>query len=394
MIAVFPANDREQTIRLRRFFMAAALYGIWIAFGVAGHLTGLIAVAGDTLAWFCAGVALTTAAFYLLIRSGLNRRLPDPSMTFLQCVVGLTWLIAFMHVVPPLRELLLSVYVVVVMFGIFGMRRREFFSLSFIAFLGYLAVIGLDYLVRPEAIDLGAETLRAAVLGSVLIWVSFFGSHVSALRRRLRLGNRQLHTMVEEMTRLAERDHLTQAFNRRYVVDKLEQYRAAADRYGQPFSIAILDIDHFKRVNDEHGHLTGDTVLSQFADCVKTELRRMDEVAPAPDRRSLGRYGGEEFILMLPHTRLEDALNCAERVRETISAHDFRNGIEITVSIGVAEYRRGESIEDLLRRADEALYHAKGDGRDRVETMMAAGDTGEVVSLSEYQREMSTAARE
>src|SRR5690606_39457410 len=132
-------------------------------------------------------------------------------------------------------------------------------------------------------------------------------------------------------------------------------------RTGAPFAIALIDIDRFKSINDSHGHLVGDQLLRAFARRVSERLREVD---------LLGRYGGEEFILLLVGTRLAGAVRLAERLREDVAAANWDEvlpGLRLTMSAGVAEYRPGESLEALLERADNALYAAKRGGRNRVE---------------------------
>ena len=389
---VFP-DDPNQSLRLKRFFLSAALYSIWVTMAVAGAAAGLIPIDAATVTGLMVGVAVTIVGFYALLRSGLNLRLKDPSLTFLQCVVGLTWLLAFMYFTPSLRDLTLSIYVTVILFGIFQLRTMEFFALSLIAFSGYMAVVGLNSVLRPENFDFWQEALRAGVLGSVLVWCAFFGAHVSTLRFKLRHRNEELQAVVKEVSRLAERDELTQAFNRRYVIKQLEKLKIGCDTSGGIFSVAILDIDHFKLVNDRFGHLAGDSVLCDFSARIRAELRAMDKLSPTGRSRSgeLGRYGGEEFILIMPDTDRQGGYECAERIRERVGARPFVESVAVTVSGGVAEYRAGESTEDLLRRADRSLYRAKQLGRNMVITGDKAPSSlpGNLVVLAEVTKEHS-----
>jgi diguanylate cyclase (GGDEF)-like protein len=176
----------------------------------------------------------------------------------------------------------------------------------------------------------------------------------------------RLQQEVERVTRNAERDHLTKSFNRQYIMDALLREKARADRTGRAFSICIFDLDRFKSLNDSHGHLAGDRVLTAFANRARRALRSMDALNPTRFRRALGRLGGEEFIAVLPGTEIDGALRCAERVREAVARAPVDRDLAVTVSAGVAEYRRGESVAELLTRADQAMYAAKRSGRNRV----------------------------
>ena len=145
------------------------------------------------------------------------------------------------------------------------------------------------------------------------------------------------------------------------MLDALARERSRAERLREPFSICLLDIDHFKSVNDTLGHAAGDAVLHELPSVAGQGLRGVDV---------FGRFGGEEFLLVLPGTDLEGARLVAERVRAAIEAAQFPGvpaGRRITVTLGVAERAAGEDIRTLLKRADRALYAGKGAGRNRVE---------------------------
>ena len=164
----------------------------------------------------------------------------------------------------------------------------------------------------------------------------------------------------EEFELLATRDALTGALTRRAVLQAGEDEFARWLRYGQPLSLLLLDIDHFKQVNDRHGHLIGDRVLAEAVAAMREEMRLNDR---------LGRYGGEEFVILLPSTAPVAARASAERIRAALAAHEPAPGIPpCSASIGVAWTQAGDvGLDALLARADEALYRAKANGRNRVE---------------------------
>ncbi len=156
-------------------------------------------------------------------------------------------------------------------------------------------------------------------------------------------------------------DELTGVYNRRYLVEQLGGRFAEAKRYNAPFSIGLVDIDHFKKVNDTHGHLVGDQVLAETAGLIRRQMRKEDILA---------RYGGEEFALMLPHTDRLGAAILAERVREAVEEHSYvvpSATIAITVSMGLASFPLDvvENDFELLKLTDKRLYQAKTDGRNQ-----------------------------
>jgi diguanylate cyclase (GGDEF)-like protein len=173
-------------------------------------------------------------------------------------------------------------------------------------------------------------------------------------------GFDKLEQALAMINELAIRDELTGAHNRRHLMGLIDGEKERSDRNGRTFCLCLLDIDFFKRINDTYGHSAGDTVLREFAHTVQRLVRATD---------TFGRYGGEEFMLMLPETRAEDAMGLAERVRaavEQLRCVEGGSEITLTVSIGVTEYHAGEVVGLTVGRADEALYLAKSTGRNRV----------------------------
>lgn len=169
--------------------------------------------------------------------------------------------------------------------------------------------------------------------------------------------------LAGELERLANTDGLTGVFNRRFLVGRLGEAVARAKRYHRQFCLMLIDLDHFKQVNDSHGHLKGDEVLQQSAQMIRQTVRLADMLA---------RYGGEEFCVLLPETELDKARLLAERIRRRLEAHHYRDGrgepFRVTCSIGLAGWREGmDRPETLLQAADEALYQAKAAGRNRVQ---------------------------
>jgi two-component system cell cycle response regulator len=182
---------------------------------------------------------------------------------------------------------------------------------------------------------------------------------VAALEKAYDLENAVMGQ--EQMRHLAETDALTNCFNRRALMEKLEQEMDRAARYATMLTGMMIDIDNFKQINDTHGHLVGDRVLKQLANLLKREQRSVDIVA---------RYGGEEFVVLLPETTAAESRNFAERILRRVATHDFGEAgrpVRVTISIGIASYpdERVSDGESLLRLADSHLYRAKSDGRNR-----------------------------
>jgi len=188
----------------------------------------------------------------------------------------------------------------------------------------------------------------------------------SRLQTRMKVSSedlKQLHKEFETSQKEARTDSLTGLINRRGLEKRLEIERIRARQNNSPFSVVMLDIDHFKAVNDTFGHLVGDSLLKGFADILSNLVRRNDLAA---------RYGGEEFLVLLPETNVEGAYAVSEKTRTILlkkewAIKDSRKRIgQIKASMGIAQYKLGETGNEVITRADEAMYHAKNTGRDRI----------------------------
>ncbi len=189
------------------------------------------------------------------------------------------------------------------------------------------------------------------------------------LRARIKVGERivRIHEELAKAHEIlkfeASYDSALRIWNRRAIMDMLSKELKRAKRSQTPLSIFLADFDFFKRVNDSYGHLVGDKVLREASERMSNELRESDY---------LGRYGGEELLGVLPSCSSDGAREVAERVRQTIGNEPLADDVEMTVSIGVSQWRSGQEIDDLLRDADVALYRAKNNGRNRVEVENAS----------------------
>lgn len=190
------------------------------------------------------------------------------------------------------------------------------------------------------------------VLGSIYMLIVFFSVRLENQQRRIKAQNM-------ELSRLSITDTLTGALNRLGIQARMDELISAAQRFHHPLSVLMLDLDHFKAINDQHGHPVGDEVLQQFVGILRTNVRGSDVV---------GRWGGEEFLIITPHLSLKNARQLAEKLRRAVEQARFAHDLEITASIGVAQFSPGNPVGELIERADRALYQAKENGRNRVVT--------------------------
>ena len=340
---LFPHDDAEQRLRLQRYMVAAATSLMFVFLLALCFMEGALSAGPFAVATLATLAAI--AVFYFLFRSGLNQHARDRSLTVPMMLCATCAVTYALYYVGSARPVFLLMYPVILFFGVFRLTTRTLLSVTAVALTGYALVILLlqasNGIARPHI-----EMLQWAVLATVLMWFSFMGGYVN-----------HLHSRLKE----SEYDQLTGIYTRRRILEVLEHEKIRCDRGAEPLCIGMLDIDRFKHVNDNFGHAVGDEVLRRSAAVAQKELRAID---------FMGRYGGEEFLLVLTQTDIDGARECGERVR----GHTERNAIQlsgkerhVTVSIGVAQYRPGESVRELLERADAALYRAKAGGRNRIE---------------------------
>ena len=351
--SIFPKDNPQQAHRLKRYFIAVLTSLLVLYFMGAVHILGYMELRG--LQWCATAMILCFAVFYAVFRSGLNLRFRDPSLTSAQmlCAFIVTTIAAY-YTQNEARGVFLPVLLMCFYFGIYRLDTSQMTTLALVSIACYGIMVWMLYLFRSSALDLQLEILRLWILSVVLLWFALMSGHVSRLRK-------QLADSKSAIEALLERDDLTSVGNRRYLTHRLGQEKSRSDRSGTTFCLAMLDLDLFKEVNDSYGHQTGDTVLKVFAQVAQEGLRKIDY---------FGRYGGEEFMLIMSETGIDGAQIKAERLRSNVELARFAGvspNLAQTVSIGVAEYRRGESIEQIQQRADRAMYRAKSNGRNRVE---------------------------
>lgn len=297
---------------------------------------------------------------FVLILTGVNQRFKDKGVTLIQITWVTIVIMVTIYFIYEVRMLYLMLYLMVMLFAAFRLRLDGFLLITVIAIFGYGSVILLLSSNYPDMIDLKIEIIQWLVFAFTLVGFSLVGSDLSTLRQALRSRNIALKAALDKLNEIAITDELTGIFNRRHITNVLNYQKSMADRGDYVFVVCYADLDHFKKVNDRFGHSTGDIVLQKFAVLTKDVIRDVDYVA---------RFGGEEFLLILVKTSLPEAVVVSERICKSIGKFSFGDlspDLHMTVSIGVAEYQSGELIEDLLNRADAALYRAKESGRNRV----------------------------
>ena len=299
-------------------------------------------------------------AFYSVIRSGLSARWSDPELSLPQLAWASIAAMAAYVAIPDMRPSVLQALCLIQIFGMVTLRPRASLLASGISFA--LALVALGVVGRYESMPTVAwhtEVFKMALACFVLARLGRMSYRISRVRQQVVRDHAALSRAIEQVRDLAVRDALTGLHNRRHLMERLERERHRAEHLGQTFCVALIDLDHFKRVNDTHGHAVGDDVLRGVANVLRSCMRESDV---------LGRWGGEEFIILMPDTQTHEGLIALNRLRRQLAQSPPAGNLpllRVTLSAGVAAHRAGDSLEHLIERADRALYTAKDAGRDR-----------------------------
>jgi len=343
-----------------RMSMAAVASFLMLA---CAALLNFLALAGlarpDGVRWWTLVTVTVLVTVLVLIRSGWSRRLRDPALTQFQIRYALACNAVGYVILGEARGITPVILSLILMFGIFGMSIRQMTINMLFALTSFGAAIAVVFWLGLAG-NPWLEMAYAVMIFLVLVGSTFIAMRMQHIRRRLTQQKQALTVALEQIGHLATHDELTGLINRRRMAELMEAERQRCQRGRRPLVLALLDLDHFKLVNDQHGHAAGDEVLRAFAACVQGVLRSTDVLA---------RWGGEEFMLMLYDADARGATELLERVRASVEAMEIDAGgslIRVTVSIGQALGEPGEPVERTLERADQALYRAKERGRNQV----------------------------
>ena len=324
-------------------------------YSYAGTITIAVSVA-----YLMCGITATATGLYLS-EINFNDRFKDQYLTVPQTIVGMTIQLGAIYLAPEVGFYFIFILFIVLSFGALLMNARETATVWTYSTIGLTALLLMTD--KAVAMPMATWTERALVLVCAVTALgrcASTGLYGSTMRETLyKRGNelKAAHARIEE---LAQVDELTGLLNRRYIMKTLNEEMARAQRFGGACSVAIIDLDFFKRINDQYGHPIGDEVLRTFAITLFANLRAVDK---------LGRYGGEEFLMILPDTAKDQALRTLDRLRSIASEVDWAaisRVMNVTMSAGISEVRKEDSAADILARADAALYNAKDAGRNRV----------------------------
>ena len=310
--------------------------------------------------YFLSGIGLVSV-FVVLSEANFNDRFEDHYLTIFQVGGHVALQLCFLLAAPEIGFAFLSVVFLIFGFGALRMTSRQAIISWTLTMIG-LAPIFL-FSSTPIGLPITTQTERVAAMLSFVLTIgqcAFVGLYGSTMRKMLYDRSFELKAAYKRIEELAELDELTGASNRRCIMRMLEEEIARGTRSGSPCSIALIDLDWFKRINDAYGHPTGDEVLRTFSITMFANIRSVDR---------FGRYGGEEFLLVLPDMGADNATRALDRLRAIIAELDwsaFSPDMKVTISAGVTTLKPEETPDTFLARADGALYAAKTRGRNRI----------------------------
>ncbi len=355
---LIPGDRRQRAIIMRHLL------------GVANCLAGLAAlnygaIRGVVDPVACAWLTWTALAAIvggsILLRTGLNRHFADPSLVAAHIIFAEVFLAWGYYLGGPCRTMGMMLLFVVLLTNVFASTTKVVLATSISAVLSFGAVMArIAWEERELPHGPQVQGVNFCILLIVLASLYLLMQHLIHIRATLSQRKKELVAALARIQELATRDELTQLFNRRHMQDLLDAEQARCARNGRPFSLAVVDVDHFKCINDSHGHGMGDQALKSVAALLTAGVRELDVVA---------RWGGEEFLLMFPDTDSATAGVVLQRVLAGLGDSvvcPSMPQLRVTFSAGVAQCEAGDDTDHTIERADAALYEAKRTGRNRV----------------------------
>jgi diguanylate cyclase len=352
------STDPVQRVRLSQAVLALVLMGVGVLAMNYFAAVGL-ASAGAVALW-SAATLLGMLLFFVLIRSGVSRRWAEPSLTVPQMVFALVSGAVAYTLLGPARGAVFPVVMVVLMFGLFVVSPRQMRWLSVFAVLLFGSVMALMAVSQPRQYPLVVEVGHFLLIAVMMPAMSLLAGRLSRMRHRSRQQRAELAQALARLRENTTRDELTGLINRRHMHALLAQEHQRCIRSGQSFCLAVMDVDGFKPVNEQHGYAVGDAVLAALAQEALRQVRVSDV---------LSRWGGEEFLLMMSDTRAALARGGLERLQSRLSALRILHGsatVGVTLSAGLAEHIAGEPVDRTLERAIAALADAKAQGQGKL----------------------------
>jgi diguanylate cyclase (GGDEF)-like protein len=300
--------------------------------------------------------------FYFMIRNASRLGIPNWHLAFMQAIFAVIYDLLLYGALKNTHAAILIGMPVIFVFCAFALRPRQTIALALVAVTGLAIACGL--MVGVGDADVKSEIINFALTTIGIVSVTVVTGDLSKLRSRLKAQKQQLELALVRIETVARTDELTMLANRRHMTELLDVEERDDDGQ-QTACVALMDIDYFKRINDKLGHAGGDAVLKAFAEACRQVVR---------DEDTLARWGGEEFLLLMPGVGIQEARAIVQRILHHVRATTFafrEHRLAVTFSAGVVERQPGEKMGMAVMRADAAMYGAKSAGRNRILTGVA-----------------------
>lgn len=333
----------------------------WPCYAFADLILCLAAVLGYLEPWR-AGVQVAyhmvgLTVFFMLLRSGRFEDRPEPTLAYPQVLFGCSAVILSYALDHAASASALQMLPLILVFDLQRLTMRQLVTAMVGTPAVLCAILGVTWLVAPESIQGRRELLDLLAASILLPALGIIAKDVRDLRQRQLDQRIELQRTLKQLQDLSIHDSLTTLYNRQHMLGLLDNEIKRQKRNGRPFSLAILDIDQFKQVNDRFGHAVGDKVLTAFAQLANQTIGAAD---------TLARWGGEEFLLLMPEHSPQEGLRTLESLREAVSKHDWgqiREGLVVSYSAGITQQRAKDELKDALERADRGLRLANQQGK-------------------------------
>ena len=355
-LATARSTNHARSVRQRAILRAAAGFMIPFIAGIpfVGH-GGLISVTWGELLFAFSAVLGVWGLLWCVVSLGWDRWLRfDPHFLLVPSAAAAILMWLFIYIGPEIRMGVLQGWYIVLLFGAGWLSLKEILALNTFMAGGYLGTLGV-------LATLGEPISWPFEIGLVILPFLLFTYFYATVLERLRRDRLEMKTLRNRLSYFALTDPLTDLPNRRHFDDHLQQHSALCSRMGTTYTVGLIDVDHFKEINDNLGHEVGDRVLVELAEIVRGALRQSDLAA---------RLGGDEFAILMAETNVAEAGIVLDRILREVAGHRFSatglRGAQVTVSIGATECEGDEAPNEVLRRADAELYTAKREGRNRL----------------------------
>jgi diguanylate cyclase (GGDEF)-like protein len=353
------SDDPIRAEALKLCLLAASVYLAWfILLPTLAVPQGLLTQELATV--FMVHEAISILLFYPLVRSGLTRHLRDPALVVPQIVWASLAVVLFYVLTPASRAISLQTLSLILVFGFMSLSARAAIWTGGFMVLMLLGLLLISVVLPLPQFEIRQQTLTLVTTSFILAMLTAQSYQFAKMRKHVSRERKKLNAALEQVQSLMRHDTMTGLYNRQGMQERLDMEVKRCTDSGHSFSVAMVDLDHFKFVNDAHGHAVGDEVLQSFARCSRQVLRDTDLIA---------RWGGEEFVILMLDTSPADMASIAlTRLRQVLQGMQVSQPVpdlRITFSAGYAMWQPGEDIDHLMSRADQALYQAKHDGRDQ-----------------------------